>query len=280
MNLNKFKIKDKKSIIKEIYSFSKLKDLFNLTNNNDVLVIFDVDDVLITPSSEDNLRQPYRNQLLQSILKRITPEEFELLKSSIFLNTKQVLVELKIIDIFGHLKSHKIPAIALTTMGTGKFGIIKKMHDFRFKQLNSVNLSFKCLTPLGDEHIMLELAKINKRFLDLNCKGNPMLKSGIIFTSGLDKGMVLEYILKKYNYYPKTIIFIDDLIENVKSLQQICFKLNIDFYGFHYRAASLIPLPNIDENLEKLRFAILEKEFTWLNYDKLQDEKYTARLIV
>ncbi|MGI9215313.1 MAG: DUF2608 domain-containing protein, partial [Gammaproteobacteria bacterium] len=147
-------------------------------------------------------------------------------------------------------------------------------------QLNSVNLSFKCLTPLDNEYIMLELAKINKIFLDLNCKGNPMLKSGIIFTSGLDKGIVLEYILKKYNYYPKTIIFIDDLIENVKSLQQICFKLNIDFYGFHYRAASLIPLPNIDENLEKLRFAILEKEFTWLNYEKLQDKNYSERLKV
>ena len=155
-------------------------------------------------------------------------------------------------------------------MDAGRFGVIKKMYDFRFKQLNSVNLSFENLTPLADEHVMLELAKSNKKFLDLNCKGNPILKSGIIFTSGLDKGMVLEYILKKYNYYPKIIIFIDDLIENIKSLQKTCFKLNIDFYGFHYRAASLIPLSKIDENLEKLRFAILEKEFTWLSYDKLQ----------
>ena len=280
MKLNKFTIKNTNSIVKEIYNFSKVIDLLGLTNNKDILVIFDVDDVLMTPSSEDNLRHPYRNQLLKSILNRTNPQEIELLKSSIFLNTKQILVELKIIDIFEYLKSHKIPAIALTAMGTGKFGIIKKMHDFRFQQLNSVNLSFKCLTPLEDEHLMLKLAIINKRFLDANRKGCPMLKSGIIFASGLDKGMVLEYIFKRYNYYPKTIIFIDDLIENVKSLQQICFKLNINFYGFHYMAASLIPLPNIDENLEKLRFAILEKEFTWLSYEKLQDEKYTARLIV
>ena len=95
-------------------------------------------------------------------------------------------------------------------MGAGKFGVIKKMQDFRLKQLNSVNLSFESFPPLENE-LML-----------------------------------------------KTVIFVDDLIENIKSLQQICFKLNIDFYGFHYRAASLMPLPNIDENLEKLRFSILE----------------------
>ncbi len=107
-----------------------------------------------------------------------------------------------------------------------------------------------------------------------------MLKSGIVFISRLDKVIVLEYIFKKYNYYPKIVILLDDLIENVESLQQTCFKLNIDFYGFHYKAASLIPLPAIDEDLEKLRFEILEKEFTWLSHEKLQDKNYSARLMV
>jgi hypothetical protein len=255
-------------------------DLLDLTNHQDTLVIFDVDEVLITPSSQDDLRHPYRDRLLQSIFNRIKPQQIELLKSSMFLNAKQVLVESRITDIFEKLKSQEIPAIALTAMGTGKLGIIKKMHDFRFKQLDSVNLSFRHLSPLDGEHIMLELATINKKFLGLDCKGDPMLKSGVIFTSGLDKGIVLEYIFKKYNYYPKTVIFVDDLIENVESLQQICLKLNIDFYGFHYKAASLIPLPTIDEDLEKLRFAILEKEFTWLSHEKLQDKKYPARLMV
>ena len=125
----------------------------------------------------------------------------------------------------------------------------------------------------------MALTAVNKRFLDANCKGRPMLKSGIIFKSGLDKGLVLEYIFKKYNYYPKTVIFVDDLIENVESLQQTCFKLNIDFYGFHYKAASLIPLSNIDEDLEKLRFEILEKEFIWLSHKKLKTKKYFSRLI-
>ena len=279
MGLNRHRSK-KESITKETYNLFPVLDLLSLKNHQDALAIFDVDDVLMTPSSQDDLRHPYRDRLLQSIFNRINSQEIELLKSIILLNTKQVLVESRITEIFEKLKSHKIPAMALTAMGTGKLGIIKKMHDFRFKQLDSVNLSFKHLSPIDGEHIMLELATINKNFLSLNCKGSPMLKSGIIFSSGLDKGTVLEYILKKYNYYPKTVIFVDDLIENVESLKQTCLKLNIDFYGFHYKAASLIPLQTIDEDLEKLRFEVLEKEFIWLSHQELQHKNYSARLTI
>ena len=279
MGLSIHQAEKKKSIIKETYNLLPVLDLLDLTNHQDTLVIFDVDEVLITPSSQDDLRHPYRDRLLQSIFNRIKPLEIELLKSIIFLTAKQVLVESRITEIFEKLKSHKIPAIALTAMGTGKLGIIKKMHDFRFTQLDSVNLSFEHLSPIDGEHIMLELSTRNRKFSGLDCKGDPMLKSGVVFTSGLDKGLVLEYIFKKYNYYPKTIIFVDDLIENVESLQQTCFKLNIDFYGFHYKTASLVPLPNIDEDLEKLRFEILEKEFTWLSHKKLKTKKYLSRLI-
>ncbi len=275
-----YKHQIKKSIVQETYDLFPILDLLNLINHHDTLVIFYVDDVLITPSSQDDLRHPYRDRLLQSIVNRMNPLEIELLKSIIFLNAKQVLVESQITEIFEKLKSHKIPAIALTAMGTGKLGVIKKMHDFRFKQLDSVHLSFKHLSPLDGEHIMMELATRNRKFSCLDCKGDPLLKFGVIFTSGLGKGIVLEYVFKTYNYYPKTVIFVDDLIENIESLKQTCLKLNIDFYGFHYKAASLIPLPAIDEDLEKLRFEILEKEFTWLSHEKLQDKNYSARLMV
>ncbi len=99
------------------------------------------------------------------------------------------------------------------------------MHDFRFKQLDSVNLSFQHLSPIDGEHIMLELSTRNRKFSGLDCKGDPMLKSGVVFTSGLDKGIVLEYIFEKYNYYPKNVIFVDDLIENIESPSLVTWKL-------------------------------------------------------
>lgn len=272
MRLQKSSTRNPEIILKEIYNLMPVINLLDVATK-DILVVFDIDDVLITPSKEDDVKHPYRNELLQAIIDRVDPKKIPLLKSSIFLNSKHILVESKIAEIFESLKSNKIPAIALTAMGTGKFGIINKMHEFRVKQLDGFNLSFKHLTPLNGEHMILKLAKIN-RSLETPCKGSPMLKSGIIFTSGVDKGMVLEYVFKKYNYYPKTIIFLDDLIENVQSLQQTCLKLNINFHGFHYRAASLIPSAVIDGSLEKLRFTILEKELTWLSHEKLQQKRY------
>lgn len=135
------------------------------------------------------------------------------------------------------IKLHKILTMALTAIGTSKLGVIEKILD--------------------SEYIMLELTTSI-------LKVTPMLKSGIVFISRLDKGLVLEYIFKKYNYYPKIVILLDDLIENVESLQQTCFKLNIDFYGFHYKTGSLISLPTIDDDLEK--------EFIWLHYKKLKKQ--------
>ena len=126
MRLNKYQAQKEKSIIQETYNLFPVFDMLNLTNHQDSLVIFDVDEVLITPSSQDDLRHPYRDRLLQSIFNRIKPLEIELLKSIIFLNAKQVLVESRITEIFEKLKSHKIPAIALTTMGTGKLELSKK----------------------------------------------------------------------------------------------------------------------------------------------------------
>ena len=43
-------------------------------------------------------------------------------------------------------------------------------------------------------------------------------------------------MFNKCNYFPKTIIFVDDRMENIGSLEKICIKLKIDFYGFHYKA--------------------------------------------
>jgi hypothetical protein len=258
------------SLIREIYSFVPLAKTLKLATK-DALVIFDIDDVLIMPSADDDFRHPYRTQLWGSITNRLTSKKKELLDSNILSRTKKILVESQIINIFNNLKLLQIPTIALTAMGTGNFGIIKNMEDLRFKELNSVGISFKSLTPLLGEQLAPELTGTN--IVSKHCTGTPKLQEGIIFTAGVDKGVVLEYMFSKYNYCPKAIIFIDDVLENIKSLQKLCIKLKIDFCGFHYKAVSLMPLPVIDENLERLRFNILEKDCGWLNYEKLK-KKY------
>lgn len=75
--------------------------------------------------------------------------------------------------------------------------------------------------------------------------------------------------MHQYNYYPKSIIFVDDYLPNLESLNKLCNKLKINFHGFYYKAASLMPLPEINEKLEILRFQILLQEQLWLSYNKV-----------
>ena len=260
-----------KSFIQKIYNFAPVIKMLKLSNK-DTLVIFDVDDVLIRPGSDDDFKHPCRTLLWQEIKHRSTPNKVEFLHSSILSATKQHLTDPRIIDIFNYLKSQNIPTVALTAMGTGNFGIIEKMEDIRVNELNDLGISFLPLTPLQDELLVPELE--NTHIVFPYCKGTPMLKYGIIFTAGVDKRVVLEYMFNKYNYYPKNIIFVDDCIENLESLETLNTKLNLNFYGFHYAAASLTKFPNIDENLERLRFKFLEQESCWLSYEKLMNKQY------
>lgn len=255
---------------KEIFNFIPVENILKIINKKDVLVIFDVDDVLITPSEENDFRHPYRTMLWNDITNELPLNKIVVLESIILSSSQRILVESRIANMFDYLKSQQIPTIALTATGTGNFGIIQQKEDFRIKELQNVNIFFEHVTPLHGKCRLPELENTN--FIFSECKGIPMLKSGIIFTAGVDKGLILEQIFSQYSYYPKTIVFIDDNFQNINSLENLCIKLKINFYGFHYKAASLIPLPVIDETLEKLRFEILKNKNVWLNYKELNTQ--------
>ena len=255
------------SDIKEVFNLDPI--MYTLINNvnKNTLIIFDVDEVLIMPTPKYDFRHPYRIKILENISKQLTNNQINFFKSIVFAQREVKLIDPDLNKLFDLIISMNIPSLALTAMGTGKFGIINSMVEFRIKELNKFNISFKLLTPLKGEHIVNILNNVTKLFPDTY--GTPCLSSGIIFTAGMDKGIVLACILQKYNYYPKNIIFVDDYLPNLESLKKLCVKLGINFYGFHYKAASLVPLPTINEKMEILRFQKLLQEQLWLNYNDI-----------
>ncbi len=151
--------------------------------------------------------------------------------------------------------------MGLTKLPTGKFGIIEDMIEWRIHELTELKVNFQEFSPSKDE-IIIE---------DFNAGyGKPTLKDGIIYTAEYDKGSILEYVLRKTNYYPQSIIFIDDIEENLFSLQETCKKLKINYQGFEFTGSAIIPEPELDSQLEKMRFEILEKEYKWLTDEELK----------
>lgn len=264
-------------VIQEIYNFIPIIRTLKSINGKSALVIFDVDDVLIMPNEDNDFRHPYRAQLWQELQNKLLPntDKIEILQSNIISTIKWQLIEPRILKMFNYLHKHNIPAIGLTAMGTGNFGVIEKKEDFRIMGLKSVGLSFASLTPLGGQEMAAQLSNTNMINKNRYTRtGLPMLKEGIIFTAGVDKGTVLEYMLDQHQYYPETIIFVDDLFINIESIQKLSLKLTTNFYGFHYKATSFMPLPTIEPKVEEWRFKMLEQECSWLSYQEVNNKKH------
>ena len=104
--------------------------------------------------------------------------QMNLLDSTSIYTTKYRLVDPEIINIFTYLKDHRIPTIALTAMGTGSFGIIDNLEDWRIKTLKVMGIDFRTLTTVTGKILANELKGINTVFP--TCIGVPMLKEGIM----------------------------------------------------------------------------------------------------
>jgi len=253
MNKNKF------SKISTIFDFVELSMLVP-TLDQSSLVLFDVDDVLIMEHDEYRITHPYRRELLLERKKRLTKAQRNLLHSIILKDRTVRLVDSEIINILNKLEEMEIPTAALTKLYTGQSGVIEDFTSWRLEELKNINIDFMKSSPIKEEIFIEEL--------HIGC-GIPIIKEGVILTADVDKGSVLESILHKAKYYPKAIIFIDDILENLESVQKICDKLQINFHGFEFKGASLIPEAELDQESEKIRFEILEKELRWISNLKL-----------
>lgn len=235
--------------------------------DQDTLVIFDVDDVLMAPTDEFAFRPLIRKNLYKALKANHSKKELEILTSAIFQKRTVQMVNPKVIDIIDNLKQRKILTTALTSWWTGKYGKISKMEDLRFKGLNEIGISFISLSPF----------KMDKAFPDIPTPFDvPMIKNGIIITSCGDKGLVLKAALNDSHLKIKKIIFIDDQLSQLHSVEKICQDLGIEFTGIYYTEVLSIPLPKLDEQKEKARFEILEKEGVWL-LDKELDQKLACK---
>lgn len=104
--------------------------------DTDTLVIFDVDHVLIMPTDEYSLnRNPYRRQLWQDLKLRSSEEDFKFLRSIAVSSAKWRLVDPNIITILSDLNNKNIPTVALTSLATGKFGIVEKNGRFAHQRI-------------------------------------------------------------------------------------------------------------------------------------------------
>ncbi|MDR2401880.1 MAG: DUF2608 domain-containing protein [Cytophagales bacterium] len=181
---------------------------------------------------------------------------------------EQQVFDKNIFNLLNFLNERKIKNFAFTA--TPNISIEgKDLREVRIQQLLENNINFEKNFPRQ------EIIFDSLNFFH----GYPCFYRGIIFSNGTavcaNKGVVLNEFLKKINYNPKCIIFLDDTFLNQVDVNQALAEKNpdIDFYGICYTGAKYIKSPEVsEEEFEKLWDDYFYRESRM--YKKIERKKF------
>ena len=252
----------------EIVQASSVNDIKTYTSqfdSKDTLVLFDLDYVLFVPrdrvlryAGEEN---NYRSKHFKAIFKDFQGKGIalgkdkvpmaEYLISQILSSSKVELVSLDMPNFVNELDSKKMAVVGFTANSSGKYGIVQNEAELHLSRLKSLGYHF---------------IKDNGRLL----KGDfPECISRVIFTNKKDKGKVLLDFLKKLNKTYKNIIFVDDRLKNLISVQNILKDYKINYLGIHYTELK-DKNEVLNQDIADKQFEVLARKHIWLSDEEVE----------
>ncbi len=274
IKIRRFQIRPRKSLAKstqsiplvditEIKSFRDIHSELGYADHN-TLVIFDVDEVLIT--YDDMVLRPCGAHFCPSSWKGIDPKQVPYLISIMLNKGKIILVEPSAPRVINKLKTQGAKALALTAAQTGKFGVIQNAENWRLKTLKQFNLDFS--NSFSKIQIMY-FDKEEGRETDY-----PIFKNGVLFLGNEknSKGTLLVKFLERIQWKPNKVIFIDDKMANLISVQSALKQGGIPFQGYQYKGVTQLP-GEFNEQIAEMQFARLRKDHQWLSDSEAKKEE-------
>jgi predicted phosphatase len=196
--------------ILEIKNINEIKEYLT----KDSIVIFDLDNTIMEPIQIYGSDQWFAYQLKEYLKDNLTFDDalFKTIEEwhKIQAVSKVKLVEPNVKDIILNLQKNNQIVMGFTL----------RDQDFAFsaiEQLSSLGIDFKKTSIIKN-----------------NIRDDILFREGILFSSGMSKGIVLDQFFKRLNYKPKKMVYIDDKLKHVKSIEDYANKNNIEFTGFRY----------------------------------------------
>lgn len=229
------------------------------------LVLFDVDETLIL-AADPILRPAARgifNELAKKTIKNpelVPPGTYEehYFLGLILFHIQYALVDPKIIPLIESLQSKQIKTIAFTKLFTGPFGKIPSLEDWRIAHLRKLDIDFRCAFP----HLFV------KEVPGIGNEGKSALfKEGVLFANAHDKGPVLSAFLKELDWAPKKVIFVDNRLDYLESVEEALEGTGIDYLGLHYTAVEYQTV-DIDKRLAEYQLMHLLQHGVWLSEEE------------
>lgn len=236
--------------------------------DKDTLVITDVEGVLYTPV--DQILQPQHKKILKKLQKeiegRIGKKEAYKLYGTILKTRKDRPANKKLPHLIKSLQKKGVRVIALTSCGTNSFGAIPAVDIWSINKLESMGYN------LNQSWRGFKVEQFSSFQPPKHKNSTPTFKRGILFTCGVDKGEVLKAFIKKHDLEFSKIIFIDDKMPNVSSVEKVSQDLGLTFEGFYYTESQSWDSSPLNLKRAKLQLIHLEKENRWLSDKEVEQD--------
>ena len=163
-----------------------------------------------------------------------------------------MIVDQEISKVVSNAQKAGIIVFALTSGNTSSYGIIPNRADLRVKTIKNIRIDFSKSTELDYIDLSEERELMGKK--DRN---KPIFQDGVIFAAKKPKGKVLSKFLKLSKLKPRKIIFVDNQLKNVLSVEAHCKELGIDYTGIYFTKIYNKPPHPLDKKIAEKKRPIL-----------------------
>lgn len=233
----------------EIHRITEIEKAITPLKSSELL-IFDIDYTLTEPS-EPVLQMAVIKQNKERFRKELakfTDEQKLLVPVLMVTQSESRLTDPSIPRLIQKLQNQKIPLLGFTAIDTSDIPQIGFIPDWRAGELKRLGIDFHSTTA--------SFPKENIEFTEIPAfRGTfPLYKDGILYSNvAPSKGHVLKAFLSKTNQTPSRIIFVDDSLENLQSVEAELKNAGVPYLGIHYREqVDPTKIPKVTENEWKL----------------------------
>ena len=214
----------------EIIEIQKIDEILPQIESTNTLILFDMDDTL-TDSTISLGSGAWRKYIRQKIADYETEHGnpwggIDLHDQLTLYVARKVAVqpvETQLPQVIADLQNKGIPVFVFTARGKNKWYStdVEGINSLTEQQLTTAGFNF------GLTVVPPELQAMNTSYF-----GN-----GVIYTSPVKKGAFFQELLAQTNYCPSKLVFVDDKIDQVVSMDEAAKALGIPFVGFWYTRA-------------------------------------------
>jgi hypothetical protein len=247
-----------------IVSSSDICDLERALANvdGDALVVFDCDDVLITiPEQIAGERgKKFFHEWCGKNIANLSEQLLYDLMTFILMSNRSYLVNEKMPKIVQGIQERGVGCIVLTALATKPIEPVDDPMAWRVATLATLGYDFGKSWP-----------KLGRKIFDqYGVDHAPCYDSGVLCCGSTEKGKCLVSFIDYAEIAPSKVVFIDDLVKNLESVEAECGSANIEFLGMQYLESNKLAAGiEYSEEIMEYQLSTLKEKRIWVPYGEV-----------